>query len=432
MSVALTSPAGMPRILLIAFKFPPYSGVGGNRWMHLTNHLARLGCSVHVVTVKRRRDKTSPWAGYEPAPGVKVHQIPSGFPHRLDAWRPRGRALRYFKAVVVNRHFLRRIWWDDEAQRWGRFLLPFCERLVSRTPIDALIATGHPFESNYLAAQLSARTGLPLVQDLRDPWLDNPYVSYSSGQRRILVRRIEATLRQCQRVVAVTEGLLELYGRYVDLKAKGVVIPNGHAFDSRHPARRRDTPIEGASREARLVYIGNIGNGRDEPFAAVLGALAQLGREGSVSARVDVYSLQWQRLKTEYAEYVREGLADFRTPVRQDEVLGILQEYDAALHLTARAFPYLVSTKIYEYAAAKIPTIAVDYGGEIERLTTEMDCGFSINLLETDPASGLSAAIQQLDRTFGYKVESYRWTAVADKYLDLVKSVIAERAEGRT
>ena len=47
-----------PPLLVIAYKFPPYAGVGGFRWAKLSKYLARLGHEVHVVTV--------PWRGGGP------------------------------------------------------------------------------------------------------------------------------------------------------------------------------------------------------------------------------------------------------------------------------------------------------------------------------------------------------------------------------
>ena len=76
------------RMLLIAYKFPPYAGVGGFRWAKLSKYLARLGHEIHVVSV--------PWPAYGPntlmadaaEPGVTVHPIPLRLPSPLPASAP--------------------------------------------------------------------------------------------------------------------------------------------------------------------------------------------------------------------------------------------------------------------------------------------------------------------------------------------------------
>lgn len=41
----------MKKILLIAYKFPPYDGVASLRWAKMSKYLAKLGHEIHVLTV---------------------------------------------------------------------------------------------------------------------------------------------------------------------------------------------------------------------------------------------------------------------------------------------------------------------------------------------------------------------------------------------
>jgi hypothetical protein len=85
-------------LLVIAYKFPPYAGVGGFRWAKLSKYLARLGHEVHVVTVPWREHGPNTLVADAAEPGVIVHPIRSGSPHRLRHLPLRGRwpiAARY-------------------------------------------------------------------------------------------------------------------------------------------------------------------------------------------------------------------------------------------------------------------------------------------------------------------------------------------------
>jgi glycosyltransferase involved in cell wall biosynthesis len=416
-------------VLLIAFKFPPYEGVGGNRWMNLANEFARFGYQVHVVTVRWRAQKGSPWYTYEPSNGVHIHRIRSGYPHNLLYSRPENKAFNFCRKVLFSRYFLRKFWWDDEAQYWGRHLLVFCKRLARQVHIDVVIATGHPFEANYHAAVLSRKLCLPLIQDFRDPWIDNPYAKYTRRQRQLLLPRVRTALQDCDRVVAVTQGLLDVYGQYTDIKKKGVVIQNGHDFERIGPqSLNRGRPHNYISIRTRYIYLGNISNGREEPFEWLMKSLEQYRQRRANGACVVVYSLQRGNLERRYQHYVATGVLAFENPVAHSEIPAVLIAHDAAIHLTARAFPYLVSTKIYEYAAAKIPTISINYGGEAEQLVKDLDCGISINLLEIDGDRAFEDAIGRLNRPFAYRVERFHWRELARRYLDVVNEVLAERA----
>jgi len=421
--------SGTPTILLIAFKFPPYEGVGGNRWMNLANEFARFGYQVHVVTVRWRAQKGSPWYTYEPSNGVHIHRIRSGYPHNLLYSRPENKAFNFCRKVLFSRYFLRKFWWDDEAQYWGRHLFVFCKRLARQVHIDVVIATGHPFEANYHAAILSRKLRLPLIQDFRDPWIDNPYAKYTRRQTQLLLPRVRTALQDCDRVVAVTQGLLEVYSQYCDLTTKSVVIRNGHGIERSVPPNPAHPPLslDDFARN-RFVYIGNISNGRDQPFEWLMSSLQVLRRRYAGDARLEVYSMQWKSLEGKYERFIRAGSLVLCRPVAQSEIPLILSKYHAAILLTAKAFPYAASTKIYEYAAVKIPTISINFGGEADQLIRDLDCGVSINLLENDSEQALEDAVSKLDGPFSYRVEKLHWNMLAQRYLTLVKDVLAERA----
>lgn len=418
-----------PTILLVAFKFPPYAGVGGNRWMHLTSQLANLGCKIHVVTVRWHGAKSSPWESREKPEGLQVHRIPSGFPHNLYYSRSASRLVKRLKKVLFSTSLLGGLWWDDEAQHWRRYLFPFCRRLARKVAFDVMVATGHPFEANYLAALLSREIGVPLIQDLRDPWLDNPFARYSNEQREVVRQKMSLALRGCSRVVTVSHGLSEIYQKYSNSPQKHKVIHNGHGIETsvESPQGRQMSNRQ----SFKFVYLGNIGNGRDEPFEALMEGLLAARVRAGVHARLFVYSLQGPSLERRYSRYVDEGLLQFESPAGQAEIAAVLRKYDAAIHLTARAMPFAVSTKVFEYAAARVPTISLNYGGDVEPLIDEMDCGFSINLLETDPSDGLMDALQQLHRPFTYRVERFHWKALAAKYLETINEVMLEHAQGQ-
>ena len=185
-------------MLVIAYKFPPYAGVGGFRWAKLSKYLARLGHEVHVVTV--------PWPTYGPntlaadaaEPGVIVHAIRSGSPHRFRH-RPLGGRWTAAARHLALRALDRALFYDDEAQRWGRHLIGFCERLIEEHGIEVVVATGHPFQANRWAAELKRRR--PALK--LDPGLPRPVgrqpvpVAAARGERH--ASRVAAARRSRRR-----------------------------------------------------------------------------------------------------------------------------------------------------------------------------------------------------------------------------------------
>ena len=408
-----------PPLLVIAYKFPPYAGVGGFRWAKLSKYLARLGHEVHVVTV--------PWRGGGPntlladaaEPGVTVHPIRSGSPHRLRHFPLRGRwplAARHVALRALDRAFF----YDDEAQRWGRHLLGACERLIDEHGIGVAIATGHPFQANRWAAELKRRRpALKLVQDFRDPWADNPFHPLTPRQAARVRGWQDEAVAAADAVVSVTPELLELFVRGVPGK-RAEVITNGVDPES----------VEGgpapppAAGPIRLTHIGNVTNGRDRPLGALLEAVRGLG-PGGPPIEVELVGAGLGFLRRAHPDLVADGVLRVRDPLPQPEALRAVAQSHYALQLTAREFPYGASTKVYEYALLRVPQISLNYGGFVDGLVREHGFGHSVDLGRDADLAGLLRSLPERagpdrDGRFAFDVEPFTHPALARRYSALV------------
>lgn len=409
-------------ILLIAYKFPPYAGVGGFRWAKLSKYLARLGHEIHVVSVQ--------WPAYGPntlvadaaEPGVTVHRIPSGSPHRFRHRPLRGR-WRVGARYVALRALDAALFCDDEAQRWGRHLVGCCERLIDERGIDVAVATGHPFQANRWAADLKRRRpGLKLVQDFRDPWADNPFRSLS-GRRAQRIRAWQRdAVASANVVVSVTPSLLHLYLSDAS-EASGVVIPNGVDPETvPHPVPEAP-PGDG---RMRLTHIGNVSNGRDRPLRALLDAVQGMN-SAEPAVEVVLVGAMLESMERAYPDLVERGLLRVHPPCPQVEALRAVSEGDYALQLNAREFPYLVSTKIYEYALLRVPVVSLNYGGEVDRLVRDHGFGHSIDLSRAPDLSerlhSLSTRAETDRGRFPFDVEEFTLPVLAARYSALIESL---------
>lgn len=410
-------------ILLIAYKYPPYAGVGGFRWAKLSKYLARLGHEVHVVTV--------PWSDYGPnvpaeaggQPGVTVHPIPSGNPHRFrhrplpGRWRPLARHFA-FRALDRVRYY------DDEAQRWDRHLLPACGRLIDEHGIEVVIATGHPFQANRWAAELKRRRpGLALIQDFRDPWADNPFHSLTARQRARVRDFQRAAVEAADAVVAVTPSLLTLYTG-ARPEARAVMIPNGVDPEDMTGVA---APRPAATGPLRLTHIGNVSNGRDRPLGALLDALRALPANAQ-AIEVALIGSGLDAIARLHPDLVEGGTLSVHPPVAHRDALRRVAESHYALQLNAREFPYGLSTKVYEYALLRVPTISVNYGGDIDALVRERGFGHSLDLSGDADLAGLlrslpARAAEDRNGRFAFDVERFTHPALADEYSALIGSV---------
>jgi glycosyltransferase involved in cell wall biosynthesis len=405
------------RLLVIAYKFPPYAGVGGFRWAKLSKYLARLGHEVHVVTVPWREHGPNTLTADTREPGVIVHPIRSGSPHRLRHMPLSGRwtnAARHYALRALDRA----LFYDDEAQRWGRHLIGAGERLIDEHDIGVVIATGHPFQANRWAAELKRRRpALKLVQDFRDPWADNSFRALPPRQAARVRAWQGDAVAAADAVVSVTQSLLDLYLRGAT-EPRGLVIPNGV-----DPAAMPDVDAGGSGDPGRirLTHIGNVSNGRDRPLRALLDAVRQI--DGDPTIEVELVGGVLGAIGRANHDLVERGLLRIRPPVSQTEALRRVAASDYALQLNAREVPYLVSTKIYEYALLRVPALSLNYGGEVDTLVRTHGFGRSVDLSRDPDLPGLLRSLPERVTDLAFDVEPFTYPVLARQYSALIESL---------
>lgn len=412
-------PKDIDRLLLVAFKYPPYAGVGGKRWAKLSKYLARQGVTVDVVTVE--------WPDGDPSTledvsddRIRIHQIPALSPNRIRsrgsntvAERVRNRLYRDF---IAGRPV------SQDAAWWGPAVIPATARIARAARSQAIIVTGAPFMSNlWIARGKRFLPRVPLVQEFRDPWADLPDASLDAQGGRDRVGHLEReVLESADAAVTVTEGLSEI------IRCKTGATPV-HTVTNGFDAEDLPAPSSGP-RPFRLIHGGNLFVGRDEPLRALLSAVTRSASELPGLELVFRGGFP-EDVRREYAALESAGILKVLPSIPAREFMVEVDGAFAALQFNARQFPYLVSTKIYEYAAVGRPVLSLNYGGEIDALVRRHGLGWSVN------AHGRAAITEALcechtawKRESGQSIEAkgidrYSYAALADQYRDLVSTL---------
>lgn len=361
-------------ILLIAFKYPPYAGVGGFRWSKLSRYLAEMGYKIHVATVNWEVHGDNIFLEDVQHQNIIIHRVPSFYFHNFKYRKYKNNHIGNIKRVLRHGFFriLNLIWYEDEAQFWGRHLLPFCKKLIKDENITNVIATGHPFMANYWAARL--KVDLPeinLIQDFQDPWTDNDirYLPLKRMAKKSLQHEIFA-LNNCDAVFAVTDGLMNLLSKKIYTNIEQATVPNGFDIDVHN--------ISAIKRDFTFIYAGNLYVGRGEPLESFLKAVENIGKK-IPELKISFYGSSPPNLKQKYAKLFNDGIVSAHPPVSPDKIYNLMYKSFACLQFNARIFPCLVSTKIYEYASLNRPTLCINYGGEIDNLIKKHKLGISVN-----------------------------------------------------
>lgn len=368
---------------MIAFHYPPLSAAGTHRSLNFSRILAQRGYRIGVVTaashagmatdegllarvptsvtvvraghvdpfrvlqrlrggaVPPMRNGTAP-SGVMPGPG-EISSVPRG---RLAA------ALDYVSRCVTL---------PDRYATWVPGAVAAAVVLARRIDARVIYSTAPPYSAHLVGLLASNVLALPWIVDLRDPWTMNPFHEnpYPS-LRRADEALEEKVVRRASRVILNTEQAEARYRAHFPELDKFSTITNG--IDPELLAR--DVPPYHANGRLTLLHVGGI-YGRRFP-RGLLAALALLARrDRSLYDKLCIeqigHGLENRRLvalaeELGVADRVRVGVA-----VEHAEAFRRCTAADGLLLLgPAGEEPEVqVPSKLYEYAAARRPVLAL-------------------------------------------------------------------------
>ena len=210
---------------MISYLFPPLDcGVG--RQIKFAKYLPLFGWMPTVLTVNRSflRPKYDPSRMKEVPPSVEIFRTYSLEIGPLQWWLP----------AVLNRLLgVNRKWFQpvDTSVGW----LPFAVRrgleILKEGNIDLIFSTSLPNTCHLVAFILKKKFRIPWVADFRDPWTQNPYVTYPKPVLKIEEPMEEAVIRNADKVTTTnpffTKGFIMKYSD--EPKEKFVTVT--HGFD---------------------------------------------------------------------------------------------------------------------------------------------------------------------------------------------------------
>lgn len=360
-------PDDAPRVLYIAFYFPPTRASGVYRSRAVANHLADAGWDVTVMTPQREffRDYIH---SYDPSLEQRVHPdvTVERVPFKGSRWEPdlrRWGALRaHLPALDERFRKVRERWLFPEAYSgWIRPVARRAAALHRRRPFDVVLATGNPHSSFAAAWLLHRRTGVPYVMDYRDAWTldlyhDRPaYPRYHSAWlwERLL-------LRGAARADFVNEPIREWhtrrYPRYAD---RLTVVENGWEPELLEMLPPLEPP---GNRPLRLGYLGTLT--QFVPLEEFFDGW-RLARKEPVLQDAEVHlhgHLGYFRSGSDRVRKVLpldEGIdVHYGGPVSKSHVADVYASLDILLLMIAGS-KYVTSGKVYEYMGTARPIVSV-------------------------------------------------------------------------
>ena len=368
---ARTSTSRPPRILYLAFFFPPSRSSGVYRARATAEQLAAAGWDVTVHTAPREF--------FTRYIGSVDEGLESGVDPRITVCRPEMGYFRWerdirrygrFRAnmpVLANAgyNWMQRRFFPEHYASWIPHVVSRALRQHAHKRFDLILATGNPFASFAAAWWLHRLTGVPYALDYRDSWTLNLFTEqdkYDPGHPAWAWER--RAIEGAAATAFVNEGLRAWHAeRYPAAADRMTVVPNGWEPEI---LGRAAYPGPAVGRPLRFGYIGTLTE--VQPLSTLFdGWRAAKAHPELADATLDLYGhLGFFKQSADSISDripVGEGLGvNYRGPLSKTEIGQAYQSLDALVFLAAGA-RYVTSGKIFEYMAAGKPIVSVHEPG---------------------------------------------------------------------
>ncbi len=258
-------------ILILAYKFPPYKGVGARRWAKFAKYLKNNGIDVHVITANWEEEKGVGWIKEAEVNKLTITRLTSPFlgKYKKTFW---AKALFHLE-VRLSKLFC----WTDEAYSFWLFNKRKIKKYIEVNKIDVLIASGGPFSVNYFAAKVKlTNSTIKLIQDFRDPWIvdyfhDNPHRKPQDKFHKKELMMEKYSIEKSNAVFSVAPGCLTRLQNNIDsyglTNTNHILIENGYDNDDRNQFSEEEYPEEVFSKShINCAHFGTVQFGREKSF----------------------------------------------------------------------------------------------------------------------------------------------------------------------
>ncbi|WP_328481885.1 glycosyltransferase [Streptomyces sp. NBC_00377] len=385
-----------PRVLYLAFYFPPSRASGVYRARATANHLVEKGWDVTVCaapldflydvigSVDEELSKTVDPSIHVERPSLNHYTWQHDL--REFSWLRRSFPLMAKRVYQFSQTKL----FPERYSSWAWASVVRALKLHTKKRFDVVIATGNPFASFGAAWMFNKLTGVPYVMDYRDSWtLDLFHDEPAFPKGHIAWSWEKRMLDKASAAVFVNEALRGWHAeRYPEVADRMMVVPNGWDADVLPTAA--ETAVEEAARAAavdgsaqdsddqkplKFAYLGTLTAKQPVEEMAEAFKIARshpdlAGAELQIHGHLGFFKNSPGTLKARLGltdEGSRpEGVEDtglrYCGPVSKTEVGKVYEEADVLVFL-AGGGRYVTSGKIFEYMAFGHPIVSVHQPG---------------------------------------------------------------------
>lgn len=345
----------MPKVLLLAYHYPPLGGVAVMRVLRFSRYLKDYGWEPVVLCVEggAKHEPRDPALAKEIPSDVRIVRVPCLEPDNYaDTWEvPKEKVVRnLFKTFD-------KVLFPDDRALWIKPVTKRAQKLIETEDIKVVWATAQPWSTLVAGRNIKRATGVPLVLDFRDDWT-------TSNKDFRKIKRLAREQELEQTVLAAADAVISVTPHIVEqLKARAPqnlsenqfhYIPNG--FDPAHfPDQLPPAPAE-----FTLVHTGGLYHLRPiEPLLEVLDRWFENHPERARQVRIKLAGSATEQVKEAVARSPWSDRIELLGFVGHEEVRNLIVNCSVNLLMIeqVQTAAWLFTGKVFEYIGARRPIL---------------------------------------------------------------------------
>lgn len=286
------------------------------------------------------------------------------------------------RIAKLARRFLRFFMYPDNKKGWIEPAIEKGLEIIQEKKIDLIFSTAPPFSNHVAAATLSKETGLPLILDYRDLWLNNHFQDDMFAWQKRKMKKMEmSSLKQASAITALDQFMIgDISSSYSEIQIENIshVIP--HGYDPEDLDRNSENSIFRYKQgKLNLLYSGLFyEQNQPDIFLSALkkadskGLIElkniQLHFQGGLDKRINrlVDTIELRENVTDYG-YVSHEVAV--SHLKQADVLWMISNF-------GMSYKQIKSGKLFEYIGTGKPILGLVHQGEEAELLNKYNAGF--------------------------------------------------------
>ncbi|HOO13555.1 MAG TPA: glycosyltransferase family 4 protein [Candidatus Marinimicrobia bacterium] len=355
----------MKKVLFISYYWPPAGGATTTRILKFYKYLPEFGWEPIILTVENGDFPfIDPQTQKEVRPDTKIYRAKNISLHRIfsivaknskEMFVPfafteknnkglKGKLSRWVKYNAI----------PDTRFLWKRFAIKKGLQIIRENDIKLIFSSSPPQTNHCIAVELSRKTGIPCVGDLRDPWTDVYWLQTNSQRWKWihnLDQKIEKrTLNSMAAITTIGPSLVNLFQKKVNKPV--YLIYNGF-----EPLDVDFVPRKNA--KWTITYAGSISIEQD--IQAFCKAIEVLVQNENIREKITIQFIGNfpEFVKQKLRQYSVFEMITFLPYMPADEVKRYLVSSDVLLlfiHVTPEGG--VINYKMYDYLATYKPILA--------------------------------------------------------------------------